>query len=183
MTKYFARIDGSQCGPYTLEELLEAGVSPETYVWCKGMDNWKKAREVADICRAYRQRITSLLHPSLNEDNAEEEKSSMPDFSEIPLRFRRYVEKSGGIPGKPFQPERDLTRQPPSYLPWAILVTLFCSPITGMLAIFFAARCLNAWKKKEPEEAYELSRLAKMWTLISFFMGFLMLALVMQTMK
>ena len=34
--RYFAMIGGEQRGPYELTELSEAGVTPETYVWCKG---------------------------------------------------------------------------------------------------------------------------------------------------
>ena len=56
-------IDGRKSGPYTLDELQEAGVTPETYVWCKGMDDWEKAADVADICRYYRQRLFNLMHP------------------------------------------------------------------------------------------------------------------------
>ena len=51
--RYFAMIGGEQRGPYELMELSEAGVTPETYVWCKGMADWQPASDVAEIGRAH----------------------------------------------------------------------------------------------------------------------------------
>ncbi len=63
MALYFAMIDGERRGPFTLDALHEAGVTPDTYVWSKGMSDWEQAADVADICRYYRQRIFDKLHP------------------------------------------------------------------------------------------------------------------------
>ena len=63
--KYFAIIEGEKQGPFELEQLAEAGVRPSTYVWCKGMADWEKAENVADICRMYRGRLYDLLHPKV----------------------------------------------------------------------------------------------------------------------
>ncbi len=41
--RYFAMIDGERRGPFGLDELADAGVRPDTYVWCKGMSDWEKA--------------------------------------------------------------------------------------------------------------------------------------------
>ncbi len=35
--KYFAVIDKKQIGPCSIEELVEAGLRPDNYVWCKGI--------------------------------------------------------------------------------------------------------------------------------------------------
>lgn len=45
--RYFAMIDGERRGPFELSQLADAGVRPGTYVWCKGMDDWEKAEDVA----------------------------------------------------------------------------------------------------------------------------------------
>lgn len=65
--RYFAMIEGERRGPYELAELADAGVRPDTYLWCKGMDDWQMAEDVADICRFYRQRIFDLTHPTRSE--------------------------------------------------------------------------------------------------------------------
>lgn len=61
--RYFAMIDGERRGPFELDALADVGVRPDTYVWCKGMADWEKAEDVAEICRWYRQRIFGLMHP------------------------------------------------------------------------------------------------------------------------
>lgn len=62
--RYFVMKDGEQCGPYRVEELETAGVTPETYVWCKGMADWQQAGEVADICRYFRNLLHDRMHPT-----------------------------------------------------------------------------------------------------------------------
>lgn len=46
---YFIVINGEQKGPYPKQDLLSHGLSPESYVWCQGMSDWKRAAEVADL--------------------------------------------------------------------------------------------------------------------------------------
>ncbi len=53
MALYFAMIDGERRGPFRLDQLRDAGVGPDTYVWSKGMADWEQAADVADICRYF----------------------------------------------------------------------------------------------------------------------------------
>lgn len=59
--KIFAMIGGKQVGPMMLDDIVDAGVRPDTYVWCKGMPDWQKASEVPDICRYFRLRLAGVL--------------------------------------------------------------------------------------------------------------------------
>ncbi len=59
--KFFAMIDGRQVGPIALEDIVEAGVRPDTYVWAKGMSDWAHASDVPDICRFFRLRLAGVL--------------------------------------------------------------------------------------------------------------------------
>ena len=36
----------TQCGPISPEHFAEHGVTPQTLVWCSGMDNWTPASQV-----------------------------------------------------------------------------------------------------------------------------------------
>ena len=74
--KYYAIINDVQRGPFNLDELSDAGVRPSTYVWCKGMQDWEKAEDVADICRMFRIRISNLMHPSWEEAPVKEKPDS-----------------------------------------------------------------------------------------------------------
>ncbi|MCM1489538.1 MAG: DUF4339 domain-containing protein [Muribaculum sp.] len=100
--KIFAMIDGQQVGPMELENVAEAGVRPDTYVWCKGMPDWQKASEVPDICRFFRLRLAGVI-PSCGYDGGMSQQQKMLDYqaeqeeliSRLPPMARHLVRKSG----------------------------------------------------------------------------------------
>lgn len=196
--RYFAMIDGECRGPFTLEELHSSGVRPDTYVWCKGMEDWEKAEDVADICRFYRQRIFNLMHPS----SSPAPTPSHPDtededpYINFPLRFRGYIRQTGEKP-EFTQTEPDYNLRPTSLIPVAIVLILLCNPITGLVALYYAIRSRQAWNEAHrsneshnkalytdserqafSRKAHEYARLARMWCGISFFLGFFFAALL-----
>lgn len=174
MKKYFAMIDGEQCGPYTLSELATAGVGPDTYVWCKGMSDWQKARDEAEICRAFRQRL--LGSPA--------GKPASPPGAASPLSGWM----GGSIKHRPGEADVDSGQKPDTSVPPqsllvpAILATVFCCPLTGIAAIFFAMQTTRRWAEGNREEAYECQRKARMWLGITFFLGFVFNAILFQFM-
>lgn len=60
---------------------------------------------------------------------------------------------------------------PPNYLVFAILVTLFCGKIFGIVAIVFAAQVNSKWNAGDYEGALNASKNAKLWSWISFAAG------------
>lgn len=170
--KYFARIDGEQRGPYTLDQLADAGVTPDTYVWCKGMPDWQKARHDAEICRAFRQRLFDRMHPGEGIQTAEpEQDASESNLESVPPRFRRYVERDGSEVGEPHNTEPDINVQPRSLITEAILAALLCSLLLGIPAIYYSYQAQKAWRDGEKERSHDLTRRAKMWIGITFFVG------------
>ncbi len=59
----------------------------------------------------------------------------------------------------------------PTYLVWAILVTLFCFLPTGIVAIVFASQVSSKLQAGDLAGAREASNKAKMWTIISAVAG------------
>ncbi|MDE6510569.1 MAG: DUF4339 domain-containing protein [Muribaculaceae bacterium] len=100
--KYFAMIGGRRIGPMELDEMPKEGVRPETYVWCKGMDDWMKADDVPDICRYFRQRLSGAL-PSegygaaMDSERlkAAEQEEQERLLQQLPPMARDLVRKSG----------------------------------------------------------------------------------------
>lgn len=198
--KYFAIINEEQKGPFELSELPAAGVTPDTYVWCRGMSDWQPAGEVADICRYYRNRLFDLMHPQpeYKESDDEREEREQQEFEEVleqvPIKFRHIVRKSGQMPGDPIEQEEDTETPPPPYLlAISIIVTIFC-PL-AMVAIYYSFQASRAWQESKrsgskssnklytDEEranyrklAHDYARSAKMWIGISFFLGIIMYA-------
>ncbi len=60
---------------------------------------------------------------------------------------------------------------PPNYLVFAILTTLFCGKIFGIVAIVFAAQVNSKWNAGDVEGAVSASKNAKLWSWISFAVG------------
>lgn len=196
--KYFAMIDGERRGPFDLSELHDAGVLPETYVWCKDMDDWEKAEDVADICRFYRRRIFDLMHPQASAP--EPQTSPDPDgdpYGQFPVRYREFVRREGADPIIPDEPEEDLAMPPASMLPVSLVLTLLCCPVTGLVAIYWSVMSRRAWEEMRRGEsksskklytdeersaysrmAHDYARKAKMWCGITFFLGFILYAFI-----
>jgi hypothetical protein len=180
MVQYFAMIDDERRGPYRLEELVDAGVRPDTYIWYKGMDDWEMARYDADICRMFRQRIFAINHPEPVATTPVEEVKE-EDTPQIEYR----------------EPTIDNTQQPISLIFLSFLLTFFCFPFTGIVAIYYSIKTRQAWEEATrsnsdgqgklytDEErnqlrtvAHDYSRLAKMWVGITLFLGLIVYAIV-----
>lgn len=60
---------------------------------------------------------------------------------------------------------------PPNYLVFAILVTIFCCQILGIVSIVFAAQVNSKWNAGDFEGAIQTSKNAKLWAWIGFAIG------------
>jgi hypothetical protein len=60
---------------------------------------------------------------------------------------------------------------PPNYLVFAILATIFCCQILGIVSIVFAAQVNSKWNAGDIQGALEASKNAKLWAWIAFGSG------------
>lgn len=54
MKKYYIAVSDDTQGPYTIEELKKLDVTKDSFIWCEGFEDWKKASEIpelSDLCR------------------------------------------------------------------------------------------------------------------------------------
>lgn len=179
-TKYYAMIDGEQKGPFSLEELPAVGVRPSTYIWCKGMPDWQKAEDNADVCRLFRNHLYDIMHPGdqpvFNSKEELDKYKIKPEEPKDPhrSRFDAFLQQSGNEPLPTLdeiESQKDKTSPPVNMIGFAWLVTLLCFFPTGIVALVFAYKCNKAWNKGDNELAHDYSRRAKMWTGVSFFIG------------
>lgn len=66
--------------------------------------------------------------------------------------------------------EQELQQQqspPPNYLVFAILTTIFCCQILGIVSIVFAAQVNSRWNSGDKQGAMEASKNAKLWAWIA----------------
>lgn len=175
-------IGGEKAGPYTLDQLAEAGVTPDTYVWCKGMDDWQQAKDVADICRAFRQRLAGVRAGVVSQTASEPGSSAAAQEDDVQmfLSFR-------GLP-EPEEQSVDYSNPPLSLFWVSVALTFLCFPFTGWVAMLKSYRSGKLWRDSLKEEnrdraldmkkeAYDLSRQSRMWAGITFFLGFILYAM------
>ena len=49
MAKYCIGINNQQLGPFEVHQLLANGLTPDTLVWCSGMNGWQMAKNVPEL--------------------------------------------------------------------------------------------------------------------------------------
>lgn len=64
---------------------------------------------------------------------------------------------------------------PPNYLVFAILVTIFCCQILGIVSIVYAAQVNSKWNAGDYQGALDASKNAKIWALVSLFSGLIII--------
>lgn len=55
---------------------------------------------------------------------------------------------------------------PNSWLVPAVVTTLLCFPITGVIAVYFAAQVRARWENNDNAGAHRAARRARLWTLV-----------------
>lgn len=177
-------------GPFPLDQLIEAGVGPDTYVWSKRMTEWEKAIDVEEVKDYFQRRLKEksqpkkiIVHNPFENQNNVQQSISKP-------RFVRY-----GMEFPMPEDQTDYDQPPTSHLIPAIIITIMCFPFTGLMAIYYSIKSQREWenamrgssKKGDvvytPEEvlqckkeAHYNERMAKMWIGITFFIGMIAIA-------
>lgn len=148
---YFIR-NGQQIGPIEAEQLAHENITPQTMVWRQGMEDWKEARLLPEL-------------DFLWQNNANNGASGVPPFQAPPRQqpfapqnntpYNTYA--NGGIPPK----------CPPTYLAFAIIVTIFCTWPLGIPAIINATRVEKAYNQGDFAGAERFSKAARSWSIAS----------------
>lgn len=149
-TKYWVNIDGIQSGPISRDELADMDFNPEvTYVWHQELDDWHRIdqlSEFADIVagKSVQQSVTPPPIPS------EPEEPIVPSVPPVPA---------------PSEAEA------PTNLVWAVIVTVMCCQITGIIAIVYGAMTSTANSAGNYEKARHYSDIAQIWVMVSIALG------------
>ncbi len=74
-------------------------------------------------------------------------------------------------PASQFQGVSGQEVMPPTYLVWAVLSTIFCCMVPGIVAIIFSAQVSSKFYRGDIEGARRASRNTEIWIIISFVLG------------
>ena len=179
-TKYWVNIDGIQSGPISRDELADMDFNPEvTYVWHQELDDWHRIdqlSEFADIVagKSVQQSVTPPPIPSEPEMPivppvppvpSEPEEPIVPPMPPVPSEPEVFIVPS--VPPVPAPSEAEA----PTNLVWAVIVTVMCCQITGIIAIVYGAMTSTANSAGNYEKARHYSDIAQIWVMVSIALG------------
>lgn len=127
--KYYVVINDMRTGPFTLEEVKQQRLAPDTLVWHKGMPDWKEACSLPELADA----IVFDEEPDVPEAAPEEDQeefyaTSIPDEPEPAPSPKRYTYSTPVTPVTP-QPKKSKNH----IKGWLTLFALIALLITLML--------------------------------------------------
>ena len=189
-TKYWVNIDGIQSGPISRDELANIDFNPEvTYVWHEELDDWQRIdrlSEFADIVAAKQKAAAESAEHSENSESAESsEHSEESEHSESsvtpppvpqppepqPPELQHAMPQSPmpqpPMPQPPVAPEAEA----PTNLVWAVIATVMCCQITGVIAIVYGAMTSSANSAGNYEKARRYSDIAQICVMVSIVLG------------
>lgn len=194
-TKYWVNIDGIQSGPISRDELANLDFNPEvTYVWHEELDDWQRIdrlSEFADIVAAKQKAAAESAEQSENSESAESsEHSEESEHSESSVTPPPVPQPQVPQPpvAQPPMPQPPMPQPPvaqtpmpqppvapeaeaPTNLVWAVIATVMCCQITGVIAIVYGAMTSSANSAGNYEKARRYSDIAQIWVMVSIVLG------------
>lgn len=175
----YIHANGSNMGPYSLEQLKDLGISPDTPVWYNGLPDWTPAG-VAPATRElfFAPSPDKAIVPEEPSAEAQATPASGESAPPIPSGQQGYNPNQGyygqqgyNPQGYPYGPGQQ--GPPPSYLAWAIISTLCCCMPFGIVAIIYASKVNGLWLRGDVNGAYKASARAQTWTILAIVIGLL----------
>lgn len=175
----YIHTNGSNMGPYSLEQLKGLGISPDTPVWYNGLPDWTPAG-AAPATRElfFAPSPDKAIVPA--EPSAEAQPAPAPGESAppVPGGQQGYNPNQGYYGGQGYNPQGypygpGQQGPPPSYLAWAIISTLCCCIPFGVVAIVYASKVNSLWARGDMYGAQKASERAQLWTILAIVLGLL----------
>lgn len=171
--------NGSNMGPYSLEQLKDLGISPDTPVWYNGLPDWTPAG-VAPATRElfFAPSPDKAIVPAEPSAEAQATPASGESAPPVPGAQQGYNPNQGYYGGQGYNPQGypygpGQQGPPPSYLAWAIISTLCCCMPFGIVAIIYASKVNGLWLRGDVNGAYKASARAQTWTILAIVIGLL----------
>lgn len=180
--------NGSQQGPYSIEQIKDMNLSPGTPVWYSGLADWTPASVAPATAGLFggsaygAESEPSSASSSGDAPQNQGQQSSGPQAGFGQTNFSRQGTSYGGynnFGGYNYGPQYAPGQQgpypdgqpPKSYLGWAIVSTICCCLPLGIVAIIFATQVNSKWIAHDYAGAYKASQRAQLWTILAIVLG------------
>ena len=188
--KYWIIIDDRHAGPFSAQQLLDTGLTPDTLVWTEGMPDWTRAANVAELAEGLRLRdMPQQQEVSAHSDSSSEpaaEENAAPDEAGSDAEERVCTEtvivttvhtQPESQPEPQLQPQGTCTATvpaepcPPAYIAWSIIATLLCCTIVGIPAIVFASMTKSAYYRGDIAKSKRYSEITQWFIIAAITLG------------
>jgi len=150
--KYWIMLNGVQLGPLEEDDARRLPLTAETPVWAEGFSDWLPAGKV-DVFAPMFQQSSQHYNRFAGNYNAGG-------------AYRQ--QQASYAPGSNFG---EIPPEPPTYLAWSILATLFCCIPLGIVAIIYSAGVSGAYNRGDYAGALSRSNNARNWIIASIVLG------------
>ena len=179
MRQYWINFKGNQQGPMSIEQIAKMGVDDTAYVWYSGLGDWVKITTVPELAKIL---INTEEAPELPQEpevesaeSVESETVEQPGMEEVPPldviddSASNYSEQAPNFhPQNNYAtpqynypaPAQNMPEQepcPPSNLVWAIIATVVCCTLPGIVGIVFAFLTKKYYRDGNIEKAKKMS--------------------------
>jgi len=168
MKQYYYANGDQQLGPFSFQELQSKNIGKDTYVWYEGLSDWTRAGDLPEL-------IVLFQTPEAPTPDRPPLHQSTPPPANTNTGYqnpRNQAQNQGGYQQRHNQPSG---HKPKTWLVESILATLFCCLIGGIVGIVYASQVDSKWAQGDSIGAQKSSDNAKLWVMISFGIGLLIM--------
>ena len=151
---YYLDAANQQQGPLDGNLLPSKGVTAQTLVWANGMAEWTAAGQVAELQPLFAaQPAAAPAQPA----QPAYQQPAQPAYQQPAYQQPAYQQ--------PAQPAAGAPAKPDNYLVWAILTTICCCLITGIVSIVYSTKVDGLYAAGQYAEAQAAANSAKKWAI------------------
>ncbi|MEE1206609.1 MAG: CD225/dispanin family protein [Muribaculaceae bacterium] len=137
--------NGEKSGPFTLEQLAQSSITPDTLVWYQGLAQWEPAGTSALTAHIFHNPANPPVPPVMS-PNAGPQNACGPQYA----------------PGSPM-PAEPMPPRPSTYMALSIIVTILCCLPFGIIGIVMSSKVDSAYNQGDYNEALRCSCQARNW--------------------
>lgn len=152
--KYWIICEGLRKGPFSLPELKEMHLGPDTPVWREGLQNWVALKDLEELADNPPVEIP-VIPMQVNGNN-----------------FRKSFHASSQYSG---DRKGEIPPMPSTYLVWSIVTMLLCCLIPGIVALIYSLKVSSRYSAGDYEGAEKASEMASMWVMVTIVCGLIAL--------
>ena len=172
MAQYYIGKNNERLGPFSVENLIANGITPDTLVWCTGMPGWEKAKDVPEVAvlfapqqppqTQYAPPAQDYQQPQYQQPQYQQPQYQQPQYQQPQYQQPAYQQPQYGYQ----QPQYgNMPPRPDNNMVWAVLSTVLCCLPLGIVAIVKASNVNSLYDRGDYAGAEAAAKSAKSWAI------------------